>query len=106
MGKAYWPPACVLGGGAKPRMPELGCALEAVFTVHSLTGRNPVGQWQMTGRASLSKSQQCVVGEEGGLLEPGTLSGLGKPLEASGCVFLTEVGWLEPLSGSDVESFK
>lgn len=39
-------------------------------------------------------------------MEPGTLSGLGKPLEASGCVFLTEVGWLEPLSGSDVESFK
>ena len=46
------------------------------------------------------------MGEEGGLLEPGTLSGLGKPLKASGCVFLTEVGSLDPLSGSDVESFK
>lgn len=43
-GEAPWAPACVVGVGAQPRVAGWGRALEAVFTVYSLTGQNPVGQ--------------------------------------------------------------
>ena len=46
-GKAPWAPACVVGVGAQPRVAGPGRALEAVLTVYSLTGQNPVGQRQL-----------------------------------------------------------
>lgn len=61
-GKAPWAPACVVGVGAQPRVAGSGRALEAVLTVYSLTGQNPVGQWPMA--AGLAYPRVSSVGWE------------------------------------------